>query len=209
MDIEIGQRIGKLTVLAKTKKKKGPWNVAASVCKCDCGIVKTFRDDYLKSGRVRSCGCARIEAARRATMKHGLSKCSANHHPLYDVWSSMIQRCHNPRNKGYQIYGARGIAVCEEWRKDFSKFYAWVMANGYEHGLQIDRINVNKGYSPENCRLVTAYVQARNKRTNIYVTYQGKRMTLQDAANAIGVKRSTVYYRYMHGKPLDVSSYGN
>ena len=54
------------------------------------------------------------------------------------------------------------------------------MANGYEHGLQIDRINVNKGYSPENCRLVTAYVQARNKRTNIYVTYQGKRMTLTD-----------------------------
>lgn len=202
----VGKRIGKLLVLSKTtvKKytKKGTWNISAYVCLCDCGNKKTLRRDYLISGRAKSCGCYRAEAAANATRTHGKSKGSKNHHPLYDVWSSMIQRCHNKNVKGYGLYGGRGITVCDKWLKDFENFYKWSMANGYRKGLSIDRINNNEGYSPENCRWTTSYEQSRNKRTNITIEFQGKRQCLQDVADSLGVNRSTLNYRYKHGLPL-------
>ena len=59
-----------------------------------------------------------------------------------------------------QVYGQRGIRVCDEW-KDFQAFYDWAMANGYKKGLTVDRLDPDKGYSPENCELVT---RAENSR---------------------------------------------
>lgn len=204
----VGQRIGRLEVVQETTVRKGRWNVSAYVCRCDCGNAKTLRRDYLISGKAKSCGCYRVEAARAATKTHGFSKGSAHHHPLYDVWSSMIQRCHNKNNNGYSNYGGRGISVCEEWRTDFQSFYDWAMLCGYKKGVSLDRIDNNKGYSPDNCRWVTQYTQSRNKRNNLMVTYLGKEMTLQDVADKTHIPRSTLYYRYTHGKPI-VTACGN
>lgn len=202
MESLVGKRIGRLLVLSETTLPKGKWNVTAYTCQCDCGNIKTMRRDYLLSGRAKSCGCYRKEATRKATMTHGLSKGSHNHHPLYDVWSSMIQRCHNQNNKSYSSYGARGIKVCDDWRTDFQQFYDWSIANGYEHGLQIDRINVNDGYSPSNCRWVSTFVQARNKRSNFNVTFNGEKHCLTDVSKETGIPVGTLRYRYIHGKPL-------
>ncbi len=79
--------------------------------------------------------------------------------PTYKSWSSMMQRCNNPNNCSYKYYGGRGIVVCERWR-DFKKFYKDMKDRPI--GLELDRINNNKGYNKANCRWVTRKEQMRN-----------------------------------------------
>jgi hypothetical protein len=83
---------------------------------------------------------------------------------LYSTYVAMKQRCHNKHHENYASYGGRGIHVCEKWRISFAAFYSWARINGYRKGLQIDRINNDLGYSPENCRFVTPSENQRNKR---------------------------------------------
>lgn len=117
----------------------------------------------------------------------------------------MIQRCHNKNNKSYANYGGRGIEVCSEWRGNFQSFYDWALSVGYRKGLSLERVDNDKGYSPDNCKWATLYEQSRNKRTSLKVEFQGEEMTLQDVANKTGIPRNTLYYRYTHGKPLFTS----
>jgi hypothetical protein len=76
----------------------------------------------------------------------------------------MKGRCYNENNKKFEIYGARGIYVCDEWKNDFLSFYKWSMENGYTNETTLDRIDCDKGYCKENCRWTTAHVQAANRR---------------------------------------------
>jgi len=78
----------------------------------------------------------------------------------------MKQRCLNPNNKTYYRYGGVGKGVCDEWL-EFLPFRDWALANGFEEGLTLDRIENSKGYSPENCRWATMGEQHRNKDSNL------------------------------------------
>ena len=82
---------------------------------------------------------------------------------LYRVWASMRERCNNPRQCRYSSYGGRGIKVSAEWN-DFAKFREWALSAGYAPGLQVDRKDNDKGYSPENCRMATRTEQIQNRR---------------------------------------------
>lgn len=83
---------------------------------------------------------------------------------LYRIWCGMRNRCSNPNQKNYRLYGGRGIKVCEEWLNSFEAFYTWALNNGYSAKLTIDRKDNDKGYTPENCRWVTQAEQIRNRR---------------------------------------------
>ena len=83
---------------------------------------------------------------------------------IYNIWRGMKQRCFNPNKSQYEDYGGRGITVCDEWKNDSKAFIKWAYANGYRDNLQIDRIDNNGNYEPDNCRWVTAEVNMQNRR---------------------------------------------
>lgn len=132
---------------------------------------------------------------------HGLS-----YEPLFNVLSKMHYRCENENHSEYQNYGGRGITVCKEWSMDnASAFISWAIKNGWREGLEIDRIDNNKGYSPENCRFVSRQQNCRNRRSNKYVIVNGEEMLLCEAIEKYSVvSKQEFERRYYHRKwPLE------
>lgn len=187
-----GQRFGRLVAIkyAYTKRSRRFWR-----CKCDCGNEKTVEISSLMNGKTKSCGCLNRETFYRNpyTMRH-------THMQLYNVWHGIKLRCHNPNYHSFEFYGGRGIIVCDEWRNSFDTFATWADNNGYEEGLEIDRIDVNGNYCPENCRWVTPKQQANNRRNTFIVTYQGAAKPLSEWCDELGLPYATIYYRLSSGK---------
>ena len=129
---------------------------------------------------------------------HGMSK-----NKFYQVWNGIKQRCYNENNKQYKNYGKRGIKVCDEWLNNFEAFYEWAIDNGYKEGLQIDRINNNGNYEPNNCRWVDRYVNNDNRRNNITFTYKGKTMSLRAWCRYFDVSYKTCMTRYYRGHTIE------
>lgn len=128
---------------------------------------------------------------------------------LNRIYYCMRTRCLNPNFKEFKHYGGRGITICEEWvnpeivalgrhgrvTKGWLAFKNWAMLNGYKDDLTLDRIDNNKGYSPDNCRWVTMKVQCNNTRRNHLITYKGKTQSLLSWCNELGLNYSTVRAR--------------
>lgn len=110
----------------------------------------------------------------------------------------MKQRCENPKHKSYAYYGGRGIKICAEWH-DAATFFEWARSSGYREDLSLERINVNGDYEPSNCTWVTMREQARNKRNNVWIEYQGQKMLLSDVAKLLGLSYQALKSRYDHG----------
>ena len=111
-----------------------------------------------------SCGCARYELTSKSNAIHGDSNSNAEYYNLWSTWRNMRDRCNRSTNQDYQYYGGKGIVVCNEWN-DYLEFKKWSILNSYEpnKNLQIDRIDSNKNYSPDNCRWVDAKTNQRNR----------------------------------------------
>lgn len=137
------------------------------LCKCACGLEKLVGASDLtdgKSTKCRTCG----------STKHGTSRLRLRH-----IWKHIRARCANRKQRDYKYYGGRGITVCQEW-KIWENFKNWAITNGYCNNLEIDRIDNEKGYCPENCRWTTSKINQRNKRTNRLIMAFGETKCLSE-----------------------------
>ena len=190
-----GKRYGSLTVIELAvdepgKKKK--W-----LCKCDCGEKCIVAGSNLQSGNVKHCKKCGNAISAEKKIKHGMTRTK-----IYYVWRGMLNRCERPEVRFYDDYGGRGIKVCEEWH-DPEKFFEWARNSGYKEGLQIDRIDVNGNYCPENCRWITQLKNANNKRNNKIIEHNGERKTLAEWARFYGVNYKNLSKNMNHGYTLE------
>lgn len=160
------------------------------MCKCDCGETKECDAYHVLNSKVISCGC---KWGGRTT--HGLSK-----HRLYAVWEGIKARCYNPNYNQYCDYGGRGIKMCDEWRYDAESFIRWSMENGWKKGLTIERENNDGNYEPSNCKYATWKEQGKNKRSNRYLTCNGKTMTIGEWKIELGCSEAVIRNRLKNPK---------
>lgn len=114
---------------------------------------------------------------------------------LMSVYVNMRHRCLNPNFHNFSLYGGRGIKVCDDWLLGFSNFYNWALLNGYKEGLQIDRQDNDKEYSPQNCRWVSGLINTRNRKVTLFATLNGERKPLTEWAEILGVDYCMVHKR--------------
>ena len=122
--------------------------------------------------------------------KHGAYKRNPT---LYGVWNTMKHRCEDKKRTKYKDYGARGIKVCADWQ-DPNAFIDWALANGYERGLQLDRINNDGNYCPENCRWITPKENSRNRRNTVLLTIGEETKCVSAWCEVKNVSQFTVYW---------------
>lgn len=181
----VGQRFGRLTVIAKTDQRCGR-NICW-LCQCDCGNEIIVIGFNLKRGTTKSCGCLREEK----TTTHGKTKTRT-----YDIWSLMKNRCSNPHYSQYEDYGGRGIAVCDRWLKFENFLEDMGEAPG---GLSIEREDNDLGYYKENCIWATRKQQGRNKRNNRLIEFNGRIQCVSAWAEELVVKCITLFNRLKRG----------
>jgi len=153
-----GNKYNKLTAISfVTRTEK--YGQAIWRFKCDCGNVKDMLSSNVVNLTTKSCGCFAQETISLRSRKHGLHKSK-----IYKSWTSMKQRCDNSDTHGYHRYGGRGIRYSAEW-KSFDGFYK-DMGSSYIDGYQIDRIDNDGDYEPENCRWSSPMENSQNKENN-------------------------------------------
>lgn len=176
-------------------------------CECECGKHKVVSTSTLtsaiKANRMISCGCYVSERAGNIHRTHGLRRTR-----LSGIHKGITMRCYNPNDDRYPDWGGRGIKMCDEWytpgvegNPGLVNFYNWAMSHGYRdplpgeprsQWLTLDRIDNDKGYSPDNCRWILPKAQAMNRR-NTRRIYEGSRWWVHsEFEDAHGWKRSTI-----------------
>lgn len=145
-----GKTFGKWTVL----HRDGNISPVRWICKCECGEIKSVQSSSLRRGQSTCCRHCKQNTAPYYVRTHK--------NRLYHAWSEMLRRCRG-RCTNHQYYGDKGISYCKEW-EEFDKFAEWADKSGYQEGLEIDRIDSDKDYSPENCRWVSHKKNSRNRK---------------------------------------------
>lgn len=153
-------------------------------CTCKCGNSGRIRSDSLLTGDATSCGC-RARALCSARFKGNYKVDAVTRHPLSHIYKSIFRRCYSENNPDYKHYGGRGISVCKRWTsppRDVTGFINFVedMEGGYRSGLEIERLDVNGHYEPENCTWVCRRSQVNNLRENRILKGFGVNLTVSE-----------------------------
>lgn len=182
-----GSKYGYLTAVRSLEGSDLGRNVW--VLRCDCGQEAIAQANPVLRGDITSCKCKR----NARFFRHGMYKS-----PEYRAWSSMISRCKNPGNASFADYGGRGIAVCDEWAGDFTKFFE-DMGPRPSPKHQIDRIDNDGSYEVNNCRWATPSENSRNRRNTIFVECDGEVKTLAEWSYFTGIGYQTLRKRLNAG----------
>lgn len=179
----VGSTVGEWTVVDIFRPLRGPQKL---VCRCSCGTVAQHHvHPFLK--RVSSrCGACRRKG------KHGMRRS-----PEWKSWSSMRERCNNPKHQSFVHYGGRGIRICDRWSDIDTGFAAFFSDMGRKpsRSHSIDRVDVNGHYEPGNCRWATQRQQQRNRRSNVLIEAFGRTQCVSAWAEEIGVTTECVLWR--------------
>lgn len=190
----VGRKFGKWAVLKEVPKRL---NKRAFLCQCVCGSEHVVMGDNLRAGGSTQC---RSCSSKIKGKKYGTHRRTGT--PLYHVWRSVKLRCRTPSFTGFKNYGGRGIDVCDRWFESFESFLE-DMGEPPTPKHQLDRIDNDGNYEPENCRWVLPAVQQNNRRNNRILEHNGQRKTLTQWAVCLGVGVSTLHWRWSAGWPAD------
>jgi hypothetical protein len=180
----VGRKFGRLTVV-DIKRFEGAGSVLE--CQCECGVIINARSGNLNGGSTASCGCLALEA--RSTHRMTSSR-------VYVIWRGMKSRC-RPNSRHAPNYYNRGITVCKRWRI-FENFYEDM--GDPPDNYTLERIDNNKGYSPDNCKWATYEENLSNRRNNNLITVFGKTQTLTRWAREAKLPVSTLKNRLYRAK---------
>lgn len=194
-----GQQYSRLTVVEFSDTDRH--GNARWQCLCECGESVIVNGHSLASGHTKSCGCFNRAATSERSFRHG--ECNS---PEYFVWRSMNQRCTNPKDRSWRNYGGRGIRVCERW----SSFEAFISDMGRRPTAkhQIDRIDNDGDYCPENCQWVTCRENNSHRRISIRIVWRGQEMCLAEVSRLTGVHYDTMRHRFKRGWTAHEIVYG-
>lgn len=200
----VGDRFGLIEIkslfsvkrASKSKARKFKTRGMAN-CLCDCGVEFSADRSDIRSGHTRSCGCLLSKVTAERNFKHGESESK-----IYRLWAGIKLRCNCPTATNYKYYGGRGISVCEEWSSDPIAFFEWAKKNGYKDGVEIDRIDNDGNYTPENCRFVDHMINSQkrsNTRCNIDQAAHVKQLlkdgfTVRQAADKAGIPYMSAWH---------------
>ncbi len=167
----VGKTFGGVIKVLSICGRASDGNILAN---CQClrpNCQRVFKTRLHAARRNKSCGCLKIEKFKQRATRHGMSRTTP-----YILWVGMNDRCYDSTCPNYKHYGARGISVCEEWRKTnpmdvdrLKNFVRWYEANprpSLRHTL--DRKDNDGPYSPDNCKWSTISEQNKNKRGPSY-----------------------------------------
>lgn len=203
----IGKKFGRLVILSYEGKAK--FSKTLVKCLCDCGEIITKELPDVRNGHTKSCGCLRKEATaknktgnrfklkNKERLTHGKT-----YTPEFYVWSSIKVRCMNPHSKAFKNYGGRGITVCDKWLHSFEAFLG-DLGERPSPKHQIDRIDNDGNYCPENCRWSLVVENNNNKRTSKLITFNNRTLSRAEWEREIGLSRGMIRSRLIVGWTIE------
>jgi len=189
----IGKKFGEWTVLSF----EGMFNrVNKFKVKCSCGNESISDFIALTRGKSTKCrSCARkisCSGKNNPSFRHGYSSINHPQFHMHYIWSSMKQRCNNPKTNNYHRYGGRGIKVCKEWEESFENFLKDMGERPL--GYSIDRIDNEKGYQPDNCKWVTKEENCNNTYKSAKHECDGENLSETQWARKLGLTRNKIMH---------------
>lgn len=155
------------------------------LCRCSCGKQVVTYQCNLRLGRVKSCGCLKIEIDKTARLTHGDSR-RGRIAREYRIWAHARRRCIDKKENGYENYGGRGIKICDKWLNSYESFLSDMGRCPPKHTLE--RLDYDGDYCPENCVWATYKKQGNNRRDNIIVECRdGSTITLTQASEKLAL----------------------
>lgn len=171
-------------------------------CVCDCGNKKAIRSDSLLNGESKSCTCLQRELTSKR-FKGNMKADAVSRHEMYQRYCSMLSRCFSESNQDYHHYGGKGITVCDRWispKRDITGFVNFTidMQEGYRKDLELERLDRNGDYSPENCKWVNRRSQVNNTSQNRELIGYNIKLTVSEWATLLGVSSKLIDDRINH-----------